>query len=924
VKTFFKLTFLHYLGDKMKQALILLFFTLLGWQTFAQNKKVLDSLHLAYQKAQHDTSRILTLNAIAYQYRNSQLDTCLFLSEKALQMSEKIDFEKGKAQAYYRIGYLNIIQGNNTEALKYYQKALPIFEKIKDKRHIAGTLNNTGVIYKNLENYPPALEYLQKSLKINEEMGNKQDIANCLMTIGMIYYKQGNFLSSLEYYQKSLKISEEIGFKRGIADNLINIGNTYNDQGNYPLALEYYQKSLKMNQEIGHKQGISNNLTCIGTIYNSQGNYPLALESYQKSLKITEEIGDKQGIANNLGNIGLIYQNQGNYSKALEYYQKSLQKLEEIGDKSSASTILNNIGGVYNNQHNSSKALEYFQKSLSISEEIGNKQGIANGLGNIGDIYNQQGELAKALDYFQKSLKIKQEIGDKWSMIYSQNGLAQVYQKQGNYANSISYAQEGLRLAQELKTLAEVKLVSKTLFETNKLKGDYVKALEYFELYKSTNDSLFNVDKEKAIANLEAKAEIERKEKEIALLNKNKELDKKEKEALEKDLKLQKIETERQQIAKLAIEKQAEADRFLALARQEKDQRKQDSLYNLAEKAQLVSENLKTKQGQLEAESKARQLEILKEKEEIAFQQKIIYTILGAFVLLAILSFITYRSKQQAVKARKEVEAINEEVLQQREEILQQNEEINQQKDVLALQTQELEQSNHTKDKLFAILGHDLRSPINSLEGMLNLINQGSISYDEFNLFAPKLHRNVKNMQSTLENLLQWSINQMQGLKANPSHISVTALINEKVQLFAEVAKAKNITLETHSNTEVFAWADTDHVRLILRNLINNALKFTPKAGKITISNQSQADKVIVHITDTGVGMSAEQIEKLFKKNQNFTTYGTGGEKGTGLGLQLCQEIIAKNEGEIWASSEIGNGSTFSFSLPPSVKEVKV
>ena len=117
---------------------------------------------------------------------------------------------------------------------------------------------------------------------------------------------------------------------------------------------------------------------------------------------------------------------------------------------------------------------------------------------------------------------------------------------------------------------------------------------------------------------------------------------------------------------------------------------------------------------------------------------------------------------------------------------------------------------------------------------------------------------------------------------------------------------------------EITAWADENHVRLLLRNLINNSLKFTPEAGKIIISVQAVESKVIINIIDNGVGMSEEQAGKLFKHNNNFTTYGTNGEKGTGLGLQLCQEIVMKNEGEIWAISEQGKGSTFSFSLPTS------
>jgi signal transduction histidine kinase len=278
-------------------------------------------------------------------------------------------------------------------------------------------------------------------------------------------------------------------------------------------------------------------------------------------------------------------------------------------------------------------------------------------------------------------------------------------------------------------------------------------------------------------------------------------------------------------------------------------------------------------------------------------------------VVVALLAYFMFLAQQKERKAK-------EYIAEQNEEILQQKEEINQQKDVLALQAKDLEQANQTKDKLFAILGHDLRSPIGSLEGVLNLLNMGVVSQEEFQSFVPQFHKNVKNMQQTLENLLQWSISQMQGINAVPSFVNMPALIEEKIGLFASVAQAKNITLSAQISKDLTVWADANHVRLLLRNLINNAIKFTPKDGKISLIADLQHDQIVVNVIDTGVGMSAEQVGKLFNKSQAFTTYGTSGEKGTGLGLQLCQEIVIKNGGTIWVESEQNKGSTFSFSLP--------
>ena len=277
----------------------------------------------------------------------------------------------------------------------------------------------------------------------------------------------------------------------------------------------------------------------------------------------------------------------------------------------------------------------------------------------------------------------------------------------------------------------------------------------------------------------------------------------------------------------------------------------------------------------------------------------------------------TLRKSNTLISIEKDdLDKLNKDLLTQQQEIHSKNMELAVMNEELKTNTKILEEANQTKSKLFSILGHDLRSPIGSLEGLLNLVNIGLVSQEEFQAFMPQLHKNVKNMQSTLENLLQWSISQMEGIHATPERVSVQKIADEQVHLFAEVGRAKNIQVQAEVSEKFTVWADENHLRLVLRNLINNALKFTPEGESVKILAESVQNTVVISVQDNGVGMTAEQVGKLFKKNQNFTTYGTGGEKGTGLGLQLCQEIVTKNGGEIWAISEQGKGSTFSFSLP--------
>jgi|GEM_PF-585086 len=753
----------------------------------------------------------------------------------------------------------------------------------------------------------------QKVLEMSEAINFVEGRGYAYMGIGTANLVKYKYPDALIAYEKALVCFEKTKSKQNIGTCIFNIGLVYDYQANYTLALEYYLKSLKIREEMKDKAAIAISSNSLGTVYQKQGNYPLALEYFHRSLKIREEIGAKQSVVVPLHNIANIYKFQKNYELALEYQQKCLKINEEVDNKSRVALNLNNMGLIYFEQKKYILALEYYQKSLKISEAIGDKKNESHTLNNIGDSYSQQGELEKAIAFYEKSLKIKEEIDYKWAIPYTQNGLAKIYQQKGEYDKSIAYAQKGIEITQAIKAAVETSFLSETLYKTYKLKGDYAKALEYYELHKTINDSLFDTEKNKAIANLEAKAEIERKAREIELLSKNQELLAKDKSLLEqsnllleKNNQLQRIVIEKEKSAKLAISKQAEADRFFALARQEKDKHKQDSLLLIAQKTQFEAEKLSI-------ENQTKDLEAQQAVEHQRFLTTIIWlvavSLLGALASL----FWIIRNRQQLKKMNTQLSLANQ-------DIRVKNTAINQQKEEIQTQAEQLSIANKTKDKLFSIIGHDLRSPVASLMGLLDLVADDDISQEEFKALAPDLQRNVKNMHNTLENLLQWSKTQMDGIDANPQELVIQELVQEHFALFEVIANNKTIQLLASFQHSQQPYADENHIRLLLRNLIGNALKFTPEGGSITVSSQDVLQGTMpmlkVSITDTGVGMSAENASKLFGKGQTFTTYGTAGEKGTGLGLLLCKEMIEKNGGEIGVESLQGKGTTFWFTLP--------
>lgn len=227
----------------------------------------------------------------------------------------------------------------------------------------------------------------------------------------------------------------------------------------------------------------------------------------------------------------------------------------------------------------------------------------------------------------------------------------------------------------------------------------------------------------------------------------------------------------------------------------------------------------------------------------------------------------------------------------------------------------ELQKMNDTKEKLFSIISHDLRSPIGQLKNSLDLVNREHISPETFQQISAKLSTEVDRLHATLDNLLKWSISQLQGIRASPEKIALRSLLEQKLIIFRQMAEQKNISLVLE-DVDRFIWADPDHLLLVLRNLLSNAIKYSYQNGQILIRSHSKDHQVIIEVIDYGMGMSEEVKASIFQHDNIISSTGTANEKGTGLGLKLCKEFIEKNNGQIWIESTGQKGTTFYISLP--------
>lgn len=247
--------------------------------------------------------------------------------------------------------------------------------------------------------------------------------------------------------------------------------------------------------------------------------------------------------------------------------------------------------------------------------------------------------------------------------------------------------------------------------------------------------------------------------------------------------------------------------------------------------------------------------------------------------------------------------------------ILKQKEAIAANEQLLTQQTEELTQLNSFKNRLFSIIAHDLKSPIYALRNLFRNMQQYDMPAIEIKELVPEVVSELTHTTSLMENVLHWARSQMQAYTVKPQPIGVPDLIAEVARLLRLQADAKSIGMTLKSDASAVAFADRDMVHLILRNLLSNAIKYTPDNGCIELGARREDGSVALYVRDTGTGILPDELQKIQLSNF-YSTKGTAGEAGTGLGLMLCKEFIQRNGGELRIESTAGKGSTFTFTLP--------
>jgi signal transduction histidine kinase len=653
---------------------------------------------------------------------------------------------------------------------------------------------------------------------------NSPDDTNKVLQLKDLSYRYLKVQSDTAFFlsKKAIQLSEKLNYDFGYATSLNQMGLVFKYKTEYDSALYYYNKSLIIFNNLGKDSEKASILNRLGNVYKRYGEFDKSIDCFMKSLKIYQTLNDSTRISYVLNNLGVLYFDLGQNEKSLEYYLLTLDIKKKLNQETGLGITYMNIGNVYDQLGNYNQSVEYFKMALDLMANEGNKYDRMLLLHNIGTSYEQLGKLKDAVNFYNKAIEIQKEIGEKEMLVYSLQGLGNTIIKQGNFKEGEKYLLQSFDLANEIKDIRKSHRLALNLYEIYFEKGDYKKSVLYLKEYVDIEDKMFTQEQKAQIIELEEKYNAEKREQQIAFL--------------EKEKVIQQLEISKKEI----------------------------------------------------------------ENKQKSFQRNALIILVMLVVSLLLYYFIDSKKRKK----------LNELLLKQNTKITEQRIEITKQNDYLI-------ESNKTKDRLFQIIAHDLRSPLVSMESITQLIPYWveEQDFESLSRLSKTLELSVNNVLSLIDNLLNWALNQQGKFPYKPENINLKENLSETIDVYRPIAQIKNIELKFKPLNNVMVFADKNMIFTVMRNLLNNAVKFTPENGEIIVGIQRNQQFAKVWVKDSGIGMPAGKKEEVFEL-ANGNTKGTKGETGKGLGLFFCKEFVSMNNGDIYIESEKGKGTTITFTLP--------
>ncbi len=716
-------------------------------------------------------------------------------------------------------------------------------------------------------------------------------------------------------------------------------------------TFQYARQALELAEKTDYKKGLSEAQRMMGIALLLQNKFRESLERYYKGLETAESIGYDQGIADNFNSIGVMYTTIKDWKQAIRFFKKSVHYQQKAGNELRKAIVVSNIGDAYLALGRPDSAEVFINYAYRILQNINDRSWMPMILVRQAKIQKAKGNREQAVSTLKEAIKLAKKANQNIHLRNAQQELVQLYFDNHSYEKAEKLNAEEIKTAEYLGFIPFLTEAFELHYKIEMALNKTRQALNTLVIYSKYRDSLFIQQDKYNLDYLRFKYGLEQKQKDFILL-------KKEKEAQEMAVQ---AKMQRQRILFASVTVLLLVVIFFSYV-----------LYRSRKKEIATNKKLKGKNKEL-AKQKKELSASLKMVKDLNAQLQAYNDSLNHLAIVQVIDtkghilFVNDNFCKTTGYRKEEVIGKNSILLQSdyhdrefyrnifttlkngktwRGEICMVNKtdhpfwvdasiapvldetgqpvqffslqfEITPRKlyeEQLEQQKEELLELNQFKDKVFSIVSHDFRSPLNSLKGTLALYLQGMISHDEMKSLASGLLEKLNTTSNMLDNLLHWAKNQLQGIHVNLRQIDVQKLAEENVELIWPLADKKGVSLKCEAESPIMAFADEEMIKLVLRNLISNAVKFSFKGGEVRITLFENEDQIVAGVQDCGVGMSKTQLKNLFNPSAQISP-GTNNEKGMGLGLILCKEFVEKNGGKLWAESEEGKGNSFYFTL---------
>lgn len=598
----------------------------------------------------------------------------------------------------------------------------------------------------------------------------------------------------------------------------------------------------------------------IGVAYNYKGDRLAAYEAYAKALEIATLQKDTLQIAHAKNNTGRVFFDQGLLSRSYDYFLDAIPLFESLLDSTGMAYGYQSLANLYRTQKDYAKAEEYFQKALVIRLKLGNTRDIMSAWVYMGRLYNESGKHDKATQCYLKADSGYSATHDEINLAETRIFLAENFIESDQVADAEKVFQQGYDVIIKSSVLRFRPRLLITLGKIEFLKNNYTKAKEHFN------------------AGLETARAI----KDLAL-------------QMEAHLYLSKVAGKQAKPS----EQLSNYNQYLIL---------KDSLKDLD-----VARQVERLQFELQIEKKDQENRLLKVNEErnnaIIKQQRYqnIALFIAAFSLL-IIGIVAWRNSRRREVANTVLAEQNAEIEKQRVEILMQNVEF-------VSQNQKLSELNHEKDTLMSIVAHDLKSPLNRIRGLVEVIRLDGNLNDEKLKLLKMIESSTQSGLDLITDLLD--VHEIEeNRNVLKGSVDMTTFLRNRLDAFRSVAIAKGIDIKLQETTLGTIQSDIEYLNRIFDNLISNAIKFSPKGSVIHIDSGLEGDSAWVSVKDQGPGFQDFDKKLLYQKFKRLSARPTGGESSNGLGLAIVKTLVDRLQGEIVLNSGSGKGSEFIVKFP--------